>query len=79
MIIIYFNSEISLVMYILCILYDKSLNFFIFRRKLSYGYAFIAWNLFGLVGYMIYTGRIKKTESDLSQGMLSCHFVNIYI
>lgn len=37
------------------------------RRKLSYGYAFIAWNLFGLVAYMIYTGRIKKTDSDLSQ------------
>lgn len=43
---------------------------FLIRRNLSLGYAFVAWNVCGYIGYLIYTGRLKKLEDDsgLSQG-----------
>lgn len=39
------------------------------RKKLSYAYAFLSWNVFGYVAYLCYTGRLKKVDEDtVSQG-----------
>ncbi|XP_064119673.1 uncharacterized protein LOC135224534 [Macrobrachium nipponense] len=39
------------------------------RKNLSYAYAFLAWNVFGYVAYLCYTGRLKKADEDtVSQG-----------
>ncbi|XP_042237636.1 uncharacterized protein LOC121876525 isoform X2 [Homarus americanus] len=55
------------------------------KINLSLAYAFIGWNLFGFLAYMIYSERIKKVEDDgsLSQGrkfvkMLKLENVHLY-
>lgn len=52
------------------------------RDRLSIGYALVAWNAFGVVCYMVYTGRSDwaqyhglKTEEE--QKMTSCKFVRM--
>lgn len=42
-----------------------------YREKLSLAYAFVAWNLFGYMAYMIYTGRWTKQEKEDKEAELS--------
>lgn len=49
------------------------------KEKLSIAYAFVAWNLFGYMAYMVYSGRWTKQEKEDKEPELSTgrHFAKL--
>lgn len=53
---------------------DKAL---FMKRNFSYGYAFLAWNLLGFLGYQVYKGNINRTEGPNDHLSQSRQFVKL--